>query len=200
MLAEAITAARQAVAAAAPGDPERGGYLNNLYNVLSLDWERSGELATLTEAVRVARDAVEATPSGHRLRGMCLTALASATGELYDRTGNDALLAESVQASRGAVASVPGRQPRPRPLPGKSRVRPARGLPRETATSARWRRRSASPARRSRRRPPGTPPGRTCSAASPPFSMIWPSGPRTLGPLAEAVEAARSAVAAVGTG
>ena len=111
VLAEAVQAGRDAVAAAPAGHPNRAVVLSNLGNALRALYGRTGDTAVLAEAVQAGRDAVAATPAGHPDRASVLTNLGAALGTLSERTGDTAVLAEAVQAGRDAVAAAPAGHP-----------------------------------------------------------------------------------------
>jgi hypothetical protein len=111
-LAEAIAAARQAVAAAGPEHPDRGGYLNNLRQALLQDWDRTGNRATLDEAVRVARAAVDSAPPGAPGRAQRHAALSSLLDRMAELTGEAEMVAEAIAAARASLAATPADDPR----------------------------------------------------------------------------------------
>jgi len=111
VLAEAVQADRDAVAATPDGHPERASYLSSLGGILRELSERTGNRSALAEAVQAGRDAVAATPADHPDRGRRLSNLGLTLQRLYERTGDTSVLAEAVRAGRDAVAATPADHP-----------------------------------------------------------------------------------------
>ena len=105
-LDEAISAGRDAVDAAAPGDPARSGVQANLANLLLERFTRTWQLADLTEAVSTAQGAAEEATSQDPARAVALSALTLAHLDHFAYSGNLHDLDLAITVGREAVAST----------------------------------------------------------------------------------------------
>ena len=101
-LGEAIRVAREAVAAAPPGHPERAACLKNLGSALGLLFERTRDPDTLSESILVMREAVAIVPGDHPARAAYLNILGAGLQALSARTGDAGVLTEAVARFRAA--------------------------------------------------------------------------------------------------
>jgi tetratricopeptide (TPR) repeat protein len=85
--------------------------LNNLNNILRVQFEETGDLRALARAVQAGRDAVAAAPPGHGNRASALSSLGSALRAMFEATADPQILAEAVQVGRDAVAGTPPGHP-----------------------------------------------------------------------------------------
>lgn len=108
LLAEAVEAAREAVAVTLPGSPDRARVLNNLSGALMELFEQSGNATALDDAVRLSREAVAAVPSGDATnRALFVTNLLITLQAAHRRTGEVKILMEAAAVGRQALADVP---------------------------------------------------------------------------------------------
>ncbi|WP_318211741.1 CHAT domain-containing protein [Streptomyces sp. SJL17-1] len=101
----AVTALREAEAAAGTGHPERSLVLSALCAALRERYERRGALDDVMDAVRIGRAAVE--EGGTEDRGGRLHNLGLALRQRYERTGDAKDLVAALAAHREAVALTP---------------------------------------------------------------------------------------------
>jgi CHAT domain/Tetratricopeptide repeat len=95
-----------AVAAIAPGEPDRGMAQVGLAQALIDRFQRTDTFADLDLAISTARDASVTIPAGHEHRGAALASLADALQARYQRSENLADLNESISRYQDAIAAV----------------------------------------------------------------------------------------------
>ncbi len=110
-LAAAITAGREAVAAAPPGSEDYARSRTFLGNALHAKFEWEGNVADLAAAVGYGREAVAATPPGQWSRVVRVANLSVALRTSFDLTGNDEDLADAITYGREAVDAYPRGHP-----------------------------------------------------------------------------------------
>ncbi|KAH6888936.1 CHAT domain-containing protein [Coprinopsis sp. MPI-PUGE-AT-0042] len=81
--------------------------LNNSGVDLMRQFERTGDLATVTEAITVLFRAVQLTPKGHADLPVCLNNLGTSFQHRFERTGDLSDIAEAISAQRHAVQLTP---------------------------------------------------------------------------------------------
>jgi len=97
---------------ATPEDhPGRGGWLSDLGNHLSRQYERTGNLQDLEAAIGLSEEAVEATPGDHPDRAVLLSSLGNGLSSRYRRTGNLQDLEAAIGLSEAAVDVTPEGHP-----------------------------------------------------------------------------------------
>ncbi|MFI6597565.1 CHAT domain-containing protein [Nonomuraea sp. NPDC050536] len=104
---EMVEILRQAVDAAPNDHPDRGLYLSNLGNGLSLKYTLVGGDDVLKDAIAVYRRALEQIPQERLERAMALTGLAAVLFDAHERWGALAELNEAIDTHRAAVAITP---------------------------------------------------------------------------------------------
>ena len=110
-LDEAIELCRRAVAATAPGHPDRAARLSNLGGVLHGRFVRTGSTPDLDQAITADREAIEELPAGHPDRVRIQSNLAVLLRARFGRTGQSADLEAATAVARQAVEDVPGDHP-----------------------------------------------------------------------------------------
>jgi tetratricopeptide (TPR) repeat protein len=110
-LEAAVDAARDAVAAAPAGYPDRAGLLSDLGGLLRDRFERGGDQASLREALDAHHAALAGTRSDSAAYPNHLNAYARTLESRHRRTGDPGDLAAAVDAYRGALDATPADRP-----------------------------------------------------------------------------------------
>ncbi|MFI6288218.1 CHAT domain-containing protein [Streptomyces sp. NPDC051018] len=109
---DALAAAREARPLLPAGDPDNGGRLNRLADILSRAATQMGDVSLLPEAVELRREAVGLTPADHPNRAFWLSNLARSLRRLADERDDPELSYEAVSFAHEAATTLPEDHPR----------------------------------------------------------------------------------------
>ena len=114
LLDVAVTAARDAVSAISPGDPDSAIYQSNLRNILQLRFEQGGDVSDMDAAIDAMQQAVTATPPGAPELAQRLSDLAGSMFARFQRSGGITDLNAAISAVKQAITvTAPDHRDRP---------------------------------------------------------------------------------------